>query len=203
MKLLDYKNWKRRNLLVLKMLTSSDLLENSLDLLEIPNITYDCVEENDLESRWEKDKDSVCGIIISGSRTVPEYDFMPSFPEKIIKDLPALGICYGNELLGQELGSNVVNCNQPVGEKGSVIAKLHKDPIFAGIDTSEPTIVTMNHDQMLDKLPPGAILLASTEATPVAGFKHSEKSWWGLQFHPEKDWMGTIIFRNFYKICRK
>lgn len=201
MKVLDYKNWKKRNLLVLKMLTASDLLENSLSLLGIPYILYDCVEETNLEKRWETDKDLVCGIIISGSRVVPEYHMLPSFPEHIIENLPVLGICYGHEILGSILGSKIVDSPNG-GEKTSVIVSLKSDPIFQSLDTDLKWQVTMRHDQMLQTLPPGSKLIASTSDCPVAGFHHEDKNWWGLQFHPEKDWMGNIVFKNFYSICR-
>ena len=183
------------------MLTTSDLLENSLSLLGIPIIVYDCVVENNLEERWQKDKDLICGVIISGSRTVPEYHLMPAFPSEIIENLPTLGICYGHELLGEILGAKIVDCG-PNGEHLSTIAKLYKNSLFEGIDTSEKWQVTMKHDQMLASLPNGCELIASTALTPVAGFFSPEKNWWGIQFHPEKDWMGNIIFKNFYAICR-
>jgi GMP synthase-like glutamine amidotransferase len=200
-KVLDYKNWKKRNLLVLKMLTTSDLLENSLSLLGLPHIVYDCTQEENFEERWKADKDNVCGVIISGSRTIPEYRLMPAFPEMIIYETPVLGICYGHEILGAILGSEIVNCNG-YGEHTTVRAKLYPDPLFESIDTSVEWVVSMRHDQMLSDLPNNSKLLASTTMTPVAGFYNEEHRWWGIQFHPERDWFGNIIFKNFYKICR-
>ena len=73
--------------------------------------------------------------------------------------------------------------------------------IFNGIDISQEQMVKMEHYKMLDKIPPGAKLIASTNMTPIAGFHHKEKEVWGLQFHPEKDWSGEIIFKNFYQHC--
>jgi GMP synthase-like glutamine amidotransferase len=37
--------------------------------------------------------------------------------------------------------------------------------------------------------------------TPIAGFHHEEKEIWGLQFHPEKDWIGDEVLKNFYQYC--
>jgi len=185
------------------MLTTSDLLENSLLLLGIPFILYDCVKENNLDERWQKDKDQVCGIIISGSRTIPEFNFEPLFPNNIIESLPVLGICYGHEILGNLLGVKTIDCNPPYGENSAVKANILPDNLFKGFDTSEDIIVTMRHDQMLAELPSGSKLIASTEMTPIAGFHHIEKKWWGIQFHPEKDWLASTVFKNFYRECRK
>lgn len=201
-KLLNYKSWKRRNILVLKMLTATDILESSLQLMGIPHIVYDTKIEPDLQKQWKKDQDTVCGIIISGSRTDHELHIEPAFPEEIIESLPVLGLCYGHEILGNLLGSKVVDCNPPYGEHSMVEISLHEDLLFEGIDVSKKYMAQMNHDQMLQSLPTGAKLLASTSMTPVAGFHHDRTNWWGLQFHPEKDWSHNLIFKNFYRFCR-
>jgi GMP synthase-like glutamine amidotransferase len=201
MKILNYDKWKKRSLLVIKMLTTSDILEASLTLLEIPFIVYDMKEDFDIESAWQKDKHSICGIIISGSRTNPATA-MPSFPDDIIENFPVLGICYGHEILGSLLGCKIVDCNLPFGENSAVIIDLLADELFNGIDTKKDCIVNMHHDQMLESLPEGSKLIAKTDLTPVAGFHHKEKKWWGIQFHPEKDLTGETIFKNFYEICR-
>jgi GMP synthase (glutamine-hydrolysing) len=204
MEVMNYDAWKKRFILVLRMLTAEDLILNSLDFLGIPYIEYDTTTDYDLDRQWKTDINKVCGIIISGSRTAINFNFMPSFPIDIINTgIPVLGICYGNEFLSGHLGSEIVACNQPLGEHGTVIAKLSKNELFNGLNVENPTLVTMNHDMMMADIPKNTTLIASTELTKHAGFYHEEKRWWGIQFHPEKDWLGAIIFKNFYEICRK
>ena len=160
------------------------------------------MDDKDLEAKWEKDKEKCCGIIISGSKNDITYNYEPAFPETIIHDLPVLGICYGNEILGNLLGSEIIDSNTEYGEHGNVTAELYPNDIFDGLETHGNYIVTMNHDQMLKKLPAGSVLLAKTEYSPIAGFYNASNKWWGLQFHPEKDWLGNIVLSNFYRICR-
>lgn len=198
----NYQNWKKRNLLVLKMMTTSNLVETSLQTLGIPFIEYDCVKETNLASKWEKDKELCCGVIITGSLTDDDLKLDPSFPLDIIENLPVLGICYGHEFIGEILGAEIVECNPPVGEFGPTKVDLLKDELFKGLDIKEDWIVTMRHDKMLKELPNGAKLIAKTDLTPIAGFHHKEKRYWGIQFHPEKDWLKDVVFKNFYEICR-
>jgi len=184
------------------MWTTSDLLESSLDLLNIPYLVYDCMKDREWEAKWESDIEKCCGIIISGSKNEVELNLEPAFPESITAKLPILGICYGHEILGNLLGSEIIKCNTDYGEHTNITAKIYPNPIFDGLEGQDHIIVTMNHDLMLDKLPSGTKLIAETLFTPIAGFHHEEKKWWGLQFHPEKDWLADIILPNFYKQCR-
>jgi GMP synthase-like glutamine amidotransferase len=196
-----YNQWKKKKLLLLKMTTSNNILEQCLEFNNIPCIIYDCSLMNEVEisKAWETDKYDIRGIIVGGSIT-PDAIY-PAFPTHILEEVDkVLGICYGCEVLAEMLGSTIIECNHPVGETGSVIITLKNDILFKGLDLSLDWAVTMNHDMMIKKLPNDCELIASTELTPIAGFHHYKKKWWGLQFHPEKDWLGSIIFKNFYDL---
>ena len=197
----NFNKWSRKRIGLFNMTKYPGQIISSLDLLGIPHIVLQA-EDMDLEKDFEFSEKSICGIIISGGLIEP-YHALPSVPTEALKcGLPKLGICLGNEILGTYLGSNLIDCNPTAkGEYGEVIAKLEEDMIFNGIDISQEQMVKMEHYKMLDKIPPGAKLIASTNMTPIAGFHHKEKEVWGLQFHPEKDWSGEIIFKNFYQHC--
>jgi GMP synthase (glutamine-hydrolysing) len=179
-------------------------VESCLNLAQIPfiSIPYDA---KNLESLIEKNIHDCFGIIISGSRGAgPEDDAMPPVSQSILNsDLPKLGVCYGHEVLGQFLGSKVVLCSPPAGEQSEVEAQLFDSVLFEGLDLNEKYMVTMAHDYMLDSLPNGSKLIARTQLTPIGGFENLDRKIFGLQFHPEKDWMGDIVFKNFYKFCEE
>ena len=199
----SFNKWSRNKIGLFNMTKYPSQIISTLDLLGIPNIVLQSIDM-DLQNDFEFVEKNICGIIISGG-LIEKYHVLPTIPpEALNNNLPKLGICLGNEILGTYLGSKLIDCNLPAkGEYGEVFAKLEKDLIFDGIDTSQEQMVKMEHFKMLDKVPPGAKLIASTKMTPIAGFHHEKKDIWGLQFHPEKDWSGQIILDNFYQHCFK
>ena len=145
---------------------------------------------------------SLKGIILSGSpfsvneAIAPSVDIL-SFTQKV----PALGICYGAQLIAKAFGGIVEKSNKR--EYGR--AKLHlqqPDILFKGLhDESQ---VWMSHSDTITKLPDGFQLLATTESIPVAAFKlasqHSTyKSLYGIQFHAEvyHSTEGKKVISNF------
>jgi GMP synthase (glutamine-hydrolysing) len=194
-KLLNYDKWETRTILVINMQTESTDLQDELSMMKIPHDILDC-EDEELEEKFKKGK--YCGIIISGGG----YDtFKPSVPKSVLESkVPILGICYGHEMLGELLGSKLVDCNPPMGEMSTVMCKLYKSKLFS---QEQETMVQMHHVKMLDKVPEGATIIASTDMTFVAGFEHAKKKMWGLQFHPERGFLGGEVFKNFYKVCHK
>jgi GMP synthase-like glutamine amidotransferase len=197
----SFKKWSKNKIGIFNMTKYPGQIVSALDLLGIPSVVLMSLDK-DVEEDFEFSEKNLCGIIISGGLIEP-YHTLPAVPEEALRsNLPKLGICLGHEILGCYLGSNLVDCNPGAkGEYGEVMIDLEEDLIFKGIDTTTKQTVKMEHYKMLDKLPSGAKLLASTNMTPIAGFHHQEKEIWGLQFHPEKDWMGDEILKNFYQYC--
>jgi len=194
-KLLNYDKWETRTVLVVNMQTETTDLQDELAMMKIPHEILDC-QDPELETKFKKGK--YCGIIISGGG----YDtFKPSIPKSMLEaKVPKLGICYGHEMLGELLGSKLVDCNPPMGEVSDVMARVYKCKLFK---EEQDTIAKMHHMKMLDKVPEGADIIASTDMTFVAGFEHTKSKTWGLQFHPERGVLAQEVFKNFYKICHK
>jgi GMP synthase (glutamine-hydrolysing) len=62
----------------------------------------------------------------------------------------------------------------------------------------------MSHGDRVVELPVGFRLIASSEGAPIAGIAHEEKSFYGLQFHPEVTHTkqgGRILSRFILDIC--
>lgn len=199
-KVFDYLKWRKRRMAIIHMPGSTDEVHAAYTLMGIPHILYQG-DDPDLYRKFESDSDQICGISIGGGTVKPQHEDL-LLPESILRfPFPKLGICLGHEMLGKYIGGELIECNPPVGEYGEVIAKLEPNLIFDGLDLSQKYPVRMYHHKMLEFPPNGCDIIASTRLTPVAGFYSKEKEIWGLQFHPEKDWISNIIFKNFYNHC--
>lgn len=119
------------------------------------------------------------GIILSGGpSSVTEANAPRRDVKELIKIAPVLGICYGMQLLAQELGGSV----EPAYRREYGLADVEwTEVIHASVPKTQK--VWMSHGDVVSKLPEGFRLLASS------GFGHpaamvSDRAW-ALQFHPE------------------
>ena len=107
--------------------------------------------------------------------------------QAVAADVPTLAICLGAQLLAQVGGGSTrVGVDGPeVG--ATLVAKrdaAEADPLFAPLPLS-PDVVQWHHDE-IDRLPPGATLLASNPRYPHQAYRVGEHVY-GLQFHIETD----------------
>ncbi len=104
--------------------------------------------------------------------------------ELVRSGVPALGICFGHQLLGQALGG-LVEANPRGREIGTVeLERFADDPLFDGAPPAFDA--NMSHCDSVTRLPEGARVLARTRLDPNAAVRFGERAW-GVQFHPEFD----------------
>ncbi|GAB4561108.1 MAG: glutamine-hydrolyzing GMP synthase [Anaerolineae bacterium] len=143
------------------------------------------------------------GFILSGGPASVYDENAPRLPEIVKRgDRPVLGICYGMQVLAHELGGRVAPAiDREYGP--SQLRVLHtSDPLFLGLPEEQP--VWMSHGDRIEALPPGWMVLAETENSPVAAMGDPERGWYGLQFHPEVVHTphGRDLIRNFlFLVC--
>ncbi len=143
------------------------------------------------------------GIILSGGpNSVYEPHAPLSDPDIWDLGIPVLGVCYGMQLMVQQLGGGVQQAER--GEYGR--AALHiGDPTDLLTNVQEGSIMWMSHGDSVTQLPAGFETLASTENTPCAAIADHQRQLYGVQFHPEvvHSEGGQALIRNFvYHICR-
>ena len=142
------------------------------------------------------------GFILSGGPASVYEPGAPLAPAYIYEShLPVLGICYGMQVLTEQLGGKVTPGIK--NEYGHAILHLSDvdSPLFANLPASAS--VWMSHADRIEEMPPGFTALAYTENSPIAVMGNKEGIY-GLQFHPEVVHTpeGKTILKNFvYKIC--
>jgi len=142
------------------------------------------------------------GIILSGGPN-SVYDVgAPQCDSQIWElGIPILGVCYGMQLMVNQLGGSVVRAER--GEYGKA-SLLIDDPTDLLTNVEDGTIMWMSHGDSCTALPEGFEVLAHTENTSCAAIAHHEKKLYGVQFHPEvvHSLGGMALIRNFvYHIC--
>ncbi len=142
------------------------------------------------------------GIILSGGPNSVYDTGAPQCDPAIWEmGIPVLGVCYGMQLMVQQLGGLVEKADR--AEYGK--AAIHiDDPTDLLTNVNEGSTMWMSHGDSCHKLPEGFELLAHTENTPCAAIANHERRLYGVQFHPEvvHSIDGAAMIRNFvYHIC--
>jgi GMP synthase (glutamine-hydrolysing) len=109
--------------------------------------------------------------------------------------IPTLGICYGMQLMAQELGGRVERTG--VSEFGKTALRASPGALFEGL--AEEQTVWMSHRDSVTAPPEGARIVAGSPSTPIAAFEAPDRGLYGVQFHPEvvHTPAGTEILKNF------
>jgi GMP synthase (glutamine-hydrolysing) len=128
------------------------------------------------------------GIVLSGGPSSVYEDGAPSLDPGILElGVPVLGICYGFQVMAQQLGGTVAHTGRR--EYGSTAVRLAGDatadgaPLVSG--QPEDQVVWMSHGDSVATAPDGFRVLASSDSTPVAAFASDERRMYGVQWHPE------------------
>lgn len=142
------------------------------------------------------------GIILSGGpNSVYDHGAPHCDPQIWHLGIPILGVCYGMQLMVNQLGGHVVRAK--LGEYGKA-SLLIDDPTDLLTNVEDGTTMWMSHGDSCEQLPEGFEVLAHTENTPCAAIAHHDKKLYGVQFHPEvvHSVGGLALIRNFvYHIC--
>ena len=142
------------------------------------------------------------GIILSGGPSSVYDDGAPlPDPELLKSGIPILGICYGMQLIGKELGGEVKPGTVKEYGKTQLIIDDQSN-LFAGLQAEIQT--WMSHGDSVVKLPEGFQTLGHTSNTTNAAIGDHERKIYGVQFHPEVVHTpdGLEIIKNFvYVVC--
>jgi len=123
-------------------------------------------------------------------------------PALFTAGVPILGICYGAQLIVDQLGGTVTSTGR--GEYGRAPLTRHgSSPLFADWPAGV-TDVWMSHGDSITAVPDGFVATASAPDAPVAAFDHLERRIHGVQFHPEvihTDRGQELLERFLFDVC--
>ena len=142
------------------------------------------------------------GIILSGGPSSVYEEAAPKPSPRVLElGVPVLGICYGLQLIADQLGGKVDASARR--EFGKAILKIDKgEDLLQGLNGS--TTVWMSHGDALSRIPTGFEAIAHTENAPICAIRNPAKKIFGVQFHPEVAHTpdGKKILSNFlFKVC--
>ena len=135
-------------------------------------------------------------LVLSGGPASVYADGAPRIDPRILElGVPTLGICYGMQLMAQELGGRVERTG--VSEFGKASVHAQESVLLAG--TPEDQVVWMSHRDSVTAPPTGARVVAGSQSTPIAAFEDVARKLYGIQFHPEVVHTphGTDVLKNF------
>ena len=120
------------------------------------------------------------GIILSGGPKSVRIEGAPQIDPSIYElGIPILGICYGAQLIAQQLGGIVSQFD--AGEYGRTSLEITGGNLLSDQPTQQD--VWMSHFDCGTEVPEGFIVTASTQNAPAAAVE-SEKIY-AVQYHPE------------------
>lgn len=134
--------------------------------------------------------DAVGLVVLGGPMGVSDQDRYPFLRDELhliadalARDTPILGVCLGGQLLAHALGGTVTRADRP--EIGWFPLHLSETAgaDLLWMDTPSPCMAFHWHGDTFT-LPPGAVMLASSDLTPCQAFR-SGASAYGLQCHLE------------------
>lgn len=123
-------------------------------------------------------------LLSPGPCTPNEAGICLELLEKAPEDLPILGICLGQQSIGQAFGGKVIRAKNIMHGKTSPI---HHDGtgLFDGLES--PFTATRYHSLSVERetLPDCLLVNGWTEDGEIMSLRHKSRPIHGLQFHPE------------------
>lgn len=136
-------------------------------------------------------------IILSGGPASVYEPGAPSIDKKIFDSgVPILGICYGFQVMANELGGDVDQA--ALGEYGKTETYID-DPEGVLVQSPQEQSTWMSHGVAVREAPEGFTVLAHTEGAPVAAMEDKSRKLYGVQWHPEVKHtpLGQDVFERF------
>lgn len=143
------------------------------------------------------------GIILTGGPNSVNDEGALSVDARVFElGIPVLGLCYGHQLMTKMLGGRVARGK--VKEYGRTTSTFDAErAVFKGLPAE--SVVWMSHGDVVEEVPEGFSVTASTKDCPVAAMEDADRGLYGMQFHPEVKHteMGQEMLTRFiFEVCK-
>lgn len=159
-----------------------------------------CVLRNDEMTLTEIEKLNFSSAVISpGPKTPKAAGITMSFIERFYNHVPLLGVCLGNQAIGEFFGAELIKAPLPMHGKTSMI--IHNNS-FIFKNLPEKIEVMRYHSLVLNKVDKTVLqVTAVTEKNEVMAIAHPFLKIAGVQFHPESILTkpGLAIMKNWFQ----
>ncbi len=143
-------------------------------------------------------------IIFSGGPDSVTREGSPRPPASVFTlGVPILGICYGQQVMMQELGGLVVS-GEGTSEFGRAkVTPTTPLPLLDGWFEAGPEQVWMSHGDHVSRLAPGFEVYGTSPGAPFAITADVARQFYAVQFHPEVHHTprGARLYENFVKLA--
>lgn len=145
-------------------------------------------------------------VILSGGPDSVTRDGSPRAPQALFQlGVPVLGICYGQQVMMEQLGGRVeAGHHAEYGRAFVSPAPGHAlDGIFAGLFQDGREEVWMSHGDRVTALAPGFQVIGTSANAPFAMIADEARRFYAVQFHPEVHHSpnGRILLENFVRLA--
>lgn len=148
-------------------------------------------------------------VILSGGPDSVTRDGSPRAPESVFTfGVPVLGICYGQQVMMQQLGGKVEGGKISGGGGTAEFGRAYVTPenalgLLDGWFADGKEQVWMSHGDHVSALAPGFEVYGTSPNAPYAITADSTRNFYAVQFHPEVHHTpnGAKLYENFVKLA--
>ncbi|MEL7260917.1 MAG: glutamine-hydrolyzing GMP synthase, partial [Pseudomonadota bacterium] len=148
-------------------------------------------------------------VIFSGGPDSVTRDGSPRAPDGIYDmGVPILGICYGQQVMMQQLGGEVhggkISGGGGTAEFGrAFVQPAGPLPLLEGWFADGPEQVWMSHGDHVARLAPGFDVFGTSPNAPYAITADTNRHFYAVQFHPEVHHTpkGAKLYENFVRLA--